>query len=1671
MNPQTALRDGTPAASGLVSAGAPSAASAWPADDSRAAVLYQSEQTRVFRLQLADDTGTIVCKEPLGSHALERLRHEERIVKRLAGIDGVSRLADVAHPAHLIALRDSDGVMLASELHSTPLAVPELLRLAQQLARIVAAVHLAGVVHKDINPTNILLCGAARRPELIDFHIATTLAEEQPGFTHHRSIVGTLAYLAPEQSGRGGLSLDQRADLYALGATFYEMATGQLPFAQGDPLQLIHDHLAQVPTSPIALNPALPPALSEIIVRLLEKEPDRRYQSAEGLAHDLARLDERLTRGDAEPFALGERDFARRLAPPSRLIGRDAEIKALETAFESALHAHNNGVLVAGGPGVGKTALINSLRPIVTARRGWFVRGKFDQFGKDTTSGAVVQALRALARLLLAEPLVELAAQRERLLAALGPNAGLFSVPSLPEFMLLLGPQPEVPTIDPGAAEARLLLATLDLLRAVASPTRPVVMVLDDLQWAGALSVRFIDQVLSGGHMPGLLLVGAYRSAEVDATHPLSALLAGWEQLGTAPLQLPLHNLATPDLSALLADMLRLAPLPAAQLADAVGANTHGNPFDTVELVNALRRDGALVSSDDGWHWDAATIRRYIGQGNVVDLLATRIARLPAAAQQLLEVIACLGGEVALPLLQAASGLPLALLDEQLAAPLEDGLLVLEPGETGGLRYRHDRVQQAAYAALAPAEREPLHLAIARRLAAVTGFDTAAAGQYHKAVREIADPDERRRVAGLFAQTAAQAVRSTSYAVGERYLGAALGLLAGIARTEDEPLLLSLQAAHHVALYSLGRLEQADIAYAAIAQRCRDPLELIEPACVQVASVSNRGRQQEAVGLGLALLERLGISLVSAQTGAQRGETAPLRDPMHDWAHTANLAADLQRPEVNDPRVIAAAKLIKCLVPAAFFCDPAVYGGLALEARRLWVEHGPCPHLLMSIVGTSDFSVEAQQDYHTPYVAGRYALAVGEARGYEPQTSQTRHVFSLLAVHWYEAIEEATRHAQLAREGLLRGGDLQYACFTCYVSIAASLESAPTLDAHATDVDAGLAFAAHTGNHHATAAFVAFRQLLRALRGETSAPGSFTDAGFDESAHLAGLSANPMAQAYFHIYRALAAALFGDAPALARHAAAALPLLPVAIPRFYPTALAQLLQALALAQQVKAAVPAQRSALLAELDVCRDWLALRAADAPANFRQLLKLVEAERAWAVDDFQAAACLFDAALHGPKARQRPWHQALIAERAGLFHLTQGMEHTGRVLLSEARGLYKAWGASAKLRQLDRDHGFLRSAHASLRDRVPGHSTAISADAFDLLAVLRASQALSSETSLARLEISVVELLGTLTGATAVRLVLWDAEAKDWFVSVQEQPHATPLSVAQAAARGLLPLSAFSYVERTREPLLVDDAIADDRFARDPYFSGHPQCSLLLVPIDSQGAPRAILLLENRLCRNAFSVDRLDAVKLITGQLAVSLNNVLLYESLERKVAERTEALAEANHRLERLSVTDALTGLANRRRFDEVLAAESLRALRPKSSIGLAMIDIDQFKQYNDHYGHAAGDACLRRVAAAMASAPRLASDLVARYGGEEFCLVLPNTDLAAAAAAAERIRAAVLALDEPHVKSDHGIVTISIGVAAFVPADGNDAQSCLQRADAVLYEAKRLGRNRITIADN
>jgi signal transduction histidine kinase len=1387
-------------------------------------VLYRSERTQVLRRGPSDRHGALIRKRATGPGAVRRIRHEQEVLARLAGIPGVPRLAAVQSRQTLI-LEDDGGV----PPDCGRLAVPLLLKIAADLSATLAAVHRAGVVHRDITPANVVLAG---RPLLIDFDLALLGRPEpdDPG-----GPVGTLGYLAPEQTGRIGPVADSRADLYGLGATLYALAVGEPPFTGDDPLELVRDTLVRPPVPVDARRPGLPPRFSEIIMRLLEKDPERRYQSADGLAHDLARC----RAGPADGWVLGEHDFPAFLAPPSELIGRKREIGLLTAALDRAMVGGEPAVLVSGPPGIGKSALTRCLRPVITGRGGWFADGRFDQFRTGTDTGGITRGLRALTRLLLAAPDPEVAEARQRILAALGANVAV-ACAAIPELTDLLGDGVRPGPADPVTARTRVSAAAVALLRALAGGHR-IVFVLDDLQWASGGSMHVLDTIMASGPIPGLLLVITYR----DGHPPVQASVDRWRRDGAAGPVIRVRGLSTGETTALVATVLRMPPEDASGLGALIRQGSDGSPYATVELLNALRADGLLQPADEGWRWDDGEVRAFVSRHQLAQLPARRLAQQAPGCRRRYAALACLGGEVTVDLLSAATATPEDDLNRHVDRAVTDGFVV-RAGNT--VRFRYDLVLQAARECLPDTERRLLQLAMARGLA--RDFPQEAAEQYLAAESLVESPAERRQAAALLHAAARRTIRLTNYPVAVDLLDAADRLLAGAG---DDRARNAVAVDRHITYYCLGRLGDADRIYRELAGRQPDLVTLTEATAIQINVMSQRNDIRAAYALGLDVLARYGIEPPDDPEPVLRREVAALRGGLGELEQAA---------ETTDPRVLAVGRLINRLLVPAYQLGPVEHSWMLLQAYRLWRQEGVCAPVVGAAGSVICATISLFDDYRTGYLLARHAVAVGLEHGWPAETGIARYMYLCLAAHWFEPLEDLVEPGQQARDDLLAAGDVQVAGLFSARLAAVVLETADSLETVAEEIAAGLAIAERTGNRIAVFSLTGYRDLVRATRGQ-------------EPLEAEPVLAYPPALAAYYVTRGLDALFRQDDAALAEHSAAAMDRCE-AIRGFYASALARVLRCLSLATRLRDG----DGEVAAELAEVRDWLARRSADAPRNFRPLLHLADAERAWARGDPDSAARHFDAGLH--EVAGRPWHRAVLAERAARFHLERGLTHTGYGLLAEARDTYRAWGAVAPVARLESWYPFLRATEGTVAGSAGSGS---GADRIDLMAVLRASRALNSATSLAGLQEQVGGVLSAMTGATHVRLALRRGDG-DWHMTGPSRSDAERL------------ISAVRYVLRTHRPLLVADARVDDRFARDPYLADLEACALLAVPIPSRDADGAVLVLENHRQGGVFSTGRLEAVRLIAGQLAVALDNALLYDSLEDTVRLRTADLEAAN-----------------------------------------------------------------------------------------------------------------------------------------------------------------------------
>jgi hypothetical protein len=704
--------------------------------------LYESDNSRVYRGYREADQLPVVLKVlrdeyPLPAE-LARYTREYELLRAL-DVEGVIKAYDLRHThqhAPVLIVEDFGGESLDRVLSRRRLTLTEFLALAIRLVEFLGQVHRQQVIHKDINPSNIVWNPETGQLKYIDFGLATKLSRENPIPKNPETLEGTLAYLSPEQTGRMNRSIDYRTDFYSLGVTFYELLTGQLPFDSHDPLEVVHAHMARVPRPPSDLDPAVPQMLSRIVLRLMAKTAEERYQSPKALKADLEECQRQLAaNGRIDNFVLGEGDISDRFQIPERLYGREAPIQQLLAIFDHVAAGHSGLVLCLGEPGIGKSALIHEVHKPIVARRGNFIGGKYDQFQRDIPYSALTQAFQEFVRQVLTESETHLARWREALLRGVGHN-GQVIIDVIPELELVIGPQPEVETLPAVEAQNRFHYVFQNFVRAITGQGRPLVLFLDDLQWADVASLNLLKALTTDLENRYFLVIGAFRDTEVGAAHPLALALAEITQTQAALHTIRLGPLALNDVHVLITDTLRCPPPEAGSLAELVCEKTQGNAFFVNQFLKSLAEDRLLAfdSRQRAWRWDTEQIRARQVTDNVVLLMAGKILKLPGEARRVLQLAACIGDQFdfeTLTIIHEAR--PRATLDhlwpavvEGLVLPLDDNYVLIAsaqeelPGVQSRFRFLHDRVQQAAYGLIPESDRQVIHLNIGRRLLATT---------------------------------------------------------------------------------------------------------------------------------------------------------------------------------------------------------------------------------------------------------------------------------------------------------------------------------------------------------------------------------------------------------------------------------------------------------------------------------------------------------------------------------------------------------------------------------------------------------------------------------------------------------------------------------------------------------------------------------------------------------------------------------------------------------------------------------------------------------------------------------------------------------------------------------------------------------------------------------------
>ncbi|MCV6639439.1 AAA family ATPase [Candidatus Albibeggiatoa sp. nov. NOAA] len=1411
-----------------------------------------------------------------------------------------------------IVLEDIDGCSLKQILQQRyTFSIPTFLHIAIDLAQALSDIHASNVIHKDINPANIVWNPTTQQLKVIDFSISSILPREITHLKNPNQLEGTLSYISPEQTGRMNCNLDYRTDLYSLGITFYELLTQQLPYDSLDPLELVHCHIAKPIVPPHHINQAIPLILSNIVMQLIAKNVEQRYQSALGLKHDLEVCLESLDHVHNLDFPLAQQDYSGQFHIPQKLYGREHEIAQLLDSFERVTQGHTEMILVAGYSGVGKSALVNAVHLPMAEKQGYFAAGKFDQYQRNTPYSAISQAFEDFCHYLLTETKQQLEIWKHNILSAIGQN-GQVLIDVIPALEYIIGKQPAVTTLNSQAAQNRFNLVFQRFLQVLCQAGHPVTLFIDDWQWADSASLNLLQLLLNDSELGYLLIIGAYRSNEVDETHPFHITITALKK-HTHIQEIQLSNLTQQDVAALIADTLHQPTDSIEQLTQLVYEKTLGNAFFATTLLKTLYEEGLLYFDlvCHCWLWNAQKIQHKALADNVVDLMSGKIRKQMLQTQRVLQLAASVGNQFNLQTLsiiynQSLSDTFNALwpaVAEGLVTPLNDNYKLLENPKHAGLalfKFQHDRIQQAAYALVSEAEKPSLHLNIGRLLLqhheqADKLFELVQ--QLNRGIALVDDASEKTRIAQLNLQAGQRAIEEAAYNAAIEYLQIGRSLTTPVMWETDYDLILDLYVFSVKVMLLVSDYQQAEQLSKVVLQHAQTDLDKVRIYEFEVLSYAVKNQVKDAVDVGHKVLTMLGLSLK---------DMPPTEQNPIVYEHL---------PDMTNPSCLFMYRVLVSIYVPSFHVDPKLGIQTAFTMLQLQYDKGNSPLSAYIYAFYGVLRIGKDLDIDTGYQFGQMALRLMDKYQAREIKCKVLTAYHAQIKPWKEPFQNSLAPLKTAIQVGLETGDLEFTgyasmhyCSTLFLCGRPLAEISEELPVYIK--------MARQHQHPFPEFYIGlWGQLVHNLMGKADDIFLLKGAFIDETQHVdnplfnmsplkfTALLSKTILNYHFGRYQAALAC----AEPLEQLGKTLMGVLSPSQGYYYYA-----LTALALYPE---ATPEQQQAFLTTVQRYQQRLATWARFGAVNFQHKYDLVEAELAKVLGQHWKASTLYEKAIQGAKQSGLLHDEALANELAGQFYHQQGMGKIAQVYIKDAHYQYHQWGAKPKVKQLQHDYAdyfvesdfkvseTINSGKTLHRIQATQHTPS---QLLDLTAILRASQVLSGEIKLDKLLVSMMNIVIKNAGADKGFLLL--PKQGEWLIQAEAVVNSKQVNVLQSInieENKILANSIVNFVIRTQKHVVWPHGEQKFDLKKDIYFQKTKPKSILCMPILNRCKMVAVLYLENKNTKYAFTEHHLETLCLLSAQISISIENAQFYAELETKVTARTAELQKQNIVLEDLN----------------------------------------------------------------------------------------------------------------------------------------------------------------------
>ncbi|OCT15646.1 hypothetical protein A8709_16420 [Paenibacillus pectinilyticus] len=1483
--------------------------------------IYQGERNVLYRA-VHKQTGEKVIIKTLRSdfpvaRDLTRLKREYEIGKML-DFSGVVQPLSLPkyHNSVALVMEDFDGETLSTYFPLFRQSVKDFLQAAIQLAKIVGEVHQRYVIHKDIKPSNIIMNRSKQIMKLGDFSISSFTRERQE-MLDPLLLEGTLSYMSPEQTGRMNRIIDYRTDYYSLGVTFYEMITGHLPFQTDDAVELLHCHFAVTPVPPHSLRMAIPKPISDITMKLLSKDAEDRYQSAYGIIHDLEHVLMLSQSGEEmQEFTVGRYDMTDMFQIPQGLYGRSKEIERLLRVYSHAVHGSLEAVWVTGESGYGKSFLIAETMKTIMKDNGWFLSGRFEPNKQHISYHAIARALRELVRQLLTGKDQQLEEYRTRLLQMLG-TSGKVLTDLVPELEMLIGEQPAARPLPPQETQNRLHFLLQQFLLIFCAKDRPIVLFLDDLQWADAASLQVLDLLLNDSQLKYFLFIGSYRS-EYESNW-LSAMHI--QLLSKLPARLieeriTLKAFEIHDVKQLVAESLKSEQEQVAELAELVLVKTGGNPFFVKQFLTALHEQDLLSFNYEvnRWLWDMNEIQKLRITDNLMFLLADKLERMPSQTQDVLRLASCLGVSFDLEALGIIMSSSFTDALHKLEGTIQSGLIIpvgmdykfynetLGESAARDIRFMfvHDSIQEAIYGSIEETKLTEMHLSIAQML-----LTTLSEAEIERRLFEIVNHmnmgsdlvEERPALIQLleFNMGAARKARaSNAYRSALQYYNKGLSMLSQITGMELEELSYTLRLEKSEVLYLNGQADEAETSYEQLLQEAKSKEQRLELYNLQVILYTNVGKQHQSVKLGLKALAEHGIRLSEAPTSANI--LVAFLDVKRKIGRKNTLQLyDL--PIMEDDYRYKLMNLMMSVAISAYFVNTNLFVLFMLNMTKLALKYGNSPAMAYVYGAYGLILGSGFGDYQRGYLYGQLGNRMNERFQSHQFRSKSYFSFGLFVTPWVKPLQNALELLKDSFRSGIEDGDLVFAGYALTYQVLVKDFQGVALAEVYDDLTKNYRILEQTNHHDTLLMMEMLRMVIMNLEGKTHNSLLIGEDESEEEAFVRKLDIHSN-QVIIHVYtvkKMMLFYLFGhydEAVKMCREAerrqSASFGLFHMPEHYFYAV--------LSLTAKFTEASIEDRKWSAKQVKKMLKKMEKWSTNAPENYLHLSLLMRAEWDRVQGHAQRAEQGYESAIRQAREQGFIQHEAIATELAGKYYKQAGREKIAKTYLIDAYLGFVSWGAKAKADELiARYPGYLSSLHES-PDWATTKISDYSLQALDFMTIMNTSRSLSSEVNLEQLIKRLMEIVTYSSGAERSILVLKDKDCLyvEAEMLASEGKDSCTVSPVLLESRDDLPRAVIQYVARMKEGIVLDDAENEGFFTNDPYIRQAESKSIFCEPILHQGNLVGVFYLENNLIRNAFTSDRLDVIKLLSAQAAISIENARLYNDLESKVKERTNEL---------------------------------------------------------------------------------------------------------------------------------------------------------------------------------